>query len=155
MTISLADVVSQVESGGDSWAARLEPAVYARYAAVDDQTQSEIGSQIREFEKIHNCSPDTARQWLSTSFGLFQSMGFNLHQHVLKFASDPALQIAEFERFCGTIGVSSDHLANASWLMNDSGTDALGFATRYNGPGDPAGYLERLRAVFREKAAGS
>lgn len=146
MTITLAEVVASVESGGDSWACRREPTVYAKYLLTDDQTQNAIGAKIRQFEEIHNCSPDTARDFLSMSWGAYQMMGFNLSEHVLKFVADPARQLVVFEeRAVIQFGATPDQLPDASWLLTDPAA-ALAFATRYNGDG--AAYLPRLRAAY-------
>jgi hypothetical protein len=146
VTVTLAQVVAQTESRGNPWAVRFEPAVYARYLAVDDQTATAIGAQIREFEQIHGCSPDTARVLLSSSWGRYQIMGFNLGQHVLQFAADPDSQDAKFIVFCQRLGVTDAQMADASWLIDDAA--GMDFATRYNGPAKPASYLASLRASY-------
>lgn len=146
MTVTLSAVIAQVESGNDPWKTRYEPTVYARYASVGDGGASVLAHQIKAFETLHGCSPDTARMLLSTSWGRYQAMGFNLNQHVVKFAADAAAQDAEFARFVGAIGVTGDQMADASWLSDDAA--GLAFAAKYNGPGQPAAYLAALRVAL-------
>lgn len=145
MPISIAQVLAQVESAGDLLAIRYEPAVFARYSAVDDQTQSPVGAKIRQFEALHRCTPDTARFLLSCSWGKYQIMGFNLNQNVLQLENDPEAQDLALQLFLHGIGVSDEQFSDASWLADPA---ALRFATLYNGPGNPEAYLEKLRSAL-------
>ena len=145
MTVTLAQVLAQVEANGNLLAIRFEPAVEARYKAVDDQAQTPAGAKIRQFEAIHHCTPDTARFLLSCSWGKYQIMGFNLNQNVLAFASDPAAQDDALHLFLHGIGVSDEQFSDASWLKDPA---ALRFATLYNGPGSPEAYLDKLREAL-------
>lgn len=154
MPIALAEVVAIVESDGNSSAIRFEPGVYATFKLTDDQTANSIGALIRQIEGIHNCSPDTARVILSSSWGRFQVMGETLYGNgygsgIVAYLSSDADQIASFETFCRFAGMADADLADCSWLL---GTDprALQFATRYNGPGQPTEYLARLRQAYSE-----
>jgi hypothetical protein len=152
MTVSLADVVAQVESAGNQFAYRFEPAQYQRLLQTDDQTQNATGASIRLVEKIHGCSPDSARVLLASSWGRHQLMGFNIWSgrytgmawHFLDAQSD---QDVLFDEFVEAIGIDEVQMADASWLMTDQAA-ALEFATRYNGPGQPTVYLGLLQAAY-------
>jgi len=63
LPIPLVTAIVQVESGGDPWAARYEPAFFTRYVEK---------IRVRAFG---GCSADTERSLRATSFGLMQIMG--------------------------------------------------------------------------------
>lgn len=60
----LVAAVVGVESGGNAWAFRFEPAYYMRHVAKDASVRSKAP-----------CSLDSERQALATSWGLMQVMG--------------------------------------------------------------------------------
>ena len=149
--VSLASVVAETESANNLNAYRFEPATYAVFKSVDDQTKSPTGALIRHTETLHQCSPDSARVILSSSWGKYQIMGENIWSlgypgTIWKFMMDDAGQSATFEAFCLRIGVSAQDQADCSWLLDD--TKGLVFARWYNGPGSPDVYLARLRQSY-------
>lgn len=66
----LASIVARVESAGNQWAMRFEPAVYDRppFPPAWDACV-----------KANRCSRATGKAILSMSWGLYQIMGFNLY----------------------------------------------------------------------------
>lgn len=154
--IPLSAVLARVESATNIKAGRFEPAVYAEYKAVDDQAETNVGGQIRYFEHINQCSPDTARAWLAQSWGTYQIMGFNLAslgypRTVWDFWHSQADQDAVLGEFLAKLGILPADQADASWLSDDARADE--FASRYNGPSNVANYVAALRAAYSALSA--
>lgn len=72
-TVTMYDVASWIESGGDLFAIRFEPSVYERIR------ENGHTPTIEKIHLINKCSYATAQMIYSTSFGKFQIMGFNLY----------------------------------------------------------------------------
>ena len=142
--IRLCDVIAQVESSGNAGAIRFEPATYAT-----------IGDH--RFDAAHancvianRCSRGTADMILSTSWGLYQLMGFNLYARpgqvaVAAFLANPLSQMAALDPFLASHGHRAGE--DAAWLENEA--SRLAFATKYNGPGEPEAYAAALLDAYK------
>jgi N-acetylmuramidase len=132
-TINTADVIAWVESKGDQHAFRFEPGVYAGLATTNG-TESAI---LNVIASIHNCSASTARVLYSSSFGLYQIMGFNLYggknpikTTVFEYMNDAVAQVQQFSNFIEQKGliVTPETLAESAQVR-------LHFGAVYNGNG--------------------
>jgi hypothetical protein len=139
----LAKVIADIESAGCAYAYRFEPATYARYINVS--------ANALDAQAAHTwgCSLFSAGAMLSSSYGLFQIMGFNLvkltKMHPLQYVQDVAEQTRVFWAFLEGCGLGGTTLAG---LLADPAA-LLHFATCYNGPGQPATYA----ALIKQHAA--
>ena len=147
--ITLAQVIARVESADNPYALRFEPATYLNIG----QSRFDIA---RERAKLANkVSTDTANVILSTSWGRFQIMGFNLYAKestpgIIAFAVSDSAQKIALASMLAPWAMSPDE--DASWIL--SSPDRLAaFATRYNGPGNVADYSLRLVGAYKALAA--
>lgn len=143
---SIAQVIAHVESAGRGDAMRFEPAVYERALA------GSYGPQVAAAVTAHKCSQATARVIVSTSWGKFQLMGFNLYPNltglsVAAFMSTP--QDPAFGKFLAIKRL--DHFT-AQQLFSDLAA-RLSFATVYNGPGNPQAYADLILSAFHALGA--
>jgi hypothetical protein len=154
MVVKLERVVALVESGNNPEAFRFEPTVFAHEKLTDDHSPEAAAKLILDTEKLHECSPDSARVILSSSWGKYQLMGFNLWPlgymgTIWEFLSKPADQDLMFEEFVLEGGFYQSELDDAGWLLTAE-TRALSFARFYNGLGNPQAYLEKLQAGLKK-----
>lgn len=134
-SVQLSDVIAWIESRGNPHALRFEPGVYARLTnGAMTPAHAEI---VKRIVSIHNCSIPTAQVIYSTSFGLYQLMGFNLYADdsvnstdldVVTFCATPKEQTRVFNAFVSreTINVTPKELAASSAVR-------AGFGETYNG----------------------
>ncbi|MGC8541028.1 MAG: N-acetylmuramidase domain-containing protein [Phycisphaerae bacterium] len=131
----LARIIMRIESGCRFSAMRFEPDVYGRMCAQPDQVPL-----LNKIRAANLCDLDTADVIFSTSYGLFQLMGFNLYDlgftgTVLQFWISSNLQREYFARFLDRNGINytwSQLKANAGLLEK--------FVSVYNGPGNVEAY---------------
>lgn len=133
--VSLSDIIAWIESRGNPHAIRFEPLVFSRLTT--GAMTSEHAAIVARIVRIHNCSIPTAQVIYSTSYGLYQLMGFNLYaddsvncteMDVVNFCNDEAEQTRIFNAF-----VSRETIAVApAMLASDPGVRAQ-FARIYNG----------------------
>ena len=123
---ALARVIAQVESSGQICAVRFEPSVYA-----DCPQSSGIVSKIA---RLNFCDIQTARVIYSTSYGLYQIMGFNLYgglgyeNPILQFWENAGEQEKMFTQFL------NDNEIDFTWKALKDSPDLLRhFAATYNG----------------------
>lgn len=139
---TLADLILQVESTGDWFAVRFEPAHNPRSDLV--------------IRMMHTCniSHDTARVLCQMSFGGYQIMGDNLMAlgltvSPLQYCASPGMQTDFFNKF-----LLSDHLTlTLDDVINDDSKRAL-FVRLWNGPGNVDAYSERLLRVYQANTHG-
>ena len=97
--MKLSDIIKQIESSNNPQAVRFEPLFYEN---LKTKTNDHAILKIKE---IHKCSYYTALMIASTSWGLFQIMGYNLYFYgltektVFDFLFDEAEQEEAFEKF--------------------------------------------------------
>ncbi len=126
---NLAKVIASIESSNNPRALRFEPAVFRDITsrALIDPIENEIMS-------LHECDHDTASVIYSTSFGLFQIMGFNIwgdldyNKTFFDFVSDETAQYNMFEKFLTENQIAFDL---SDLLNNKDNLDR--FSTVYNG----------------------
>ena len=132
MDITTADIIGAIESGGDAYALRFEPAW--RYFSDD------VTARIMT---LHKCSRDTARMIASCSYGKFQIMGQALfeqgfHGHIIKdYIQAPGTQLFSFNTFMGARNINF----SPADLCIKARRDA--FALHYNGDTSGA-YSEKI-----------
>lgn len=147
--MTLADIIKHIESSGDPNAMRFEPGCYSAlqegnghlYALQPDQILTTIG-------RVNHCSPATAEMIFSTSWGLYQDMGFELYGElcvdnpptILAWLSSEMMQDAAVAKWCATHGFNA-----AGPLPDDS--ECARFARLYNGPGAVADYVTKMKAA--------
>jgi hypothetical protein len=138
MITLLSQLVAAVESGGNPYAIRFEPA----------HTPSSL--HIATMATIAKCSVTTAKILCACSFGLYQIMGdelvsMGLLVSPLAFCADVNAQLRYFNLY-----LSLDHIDD--YTLSDILTDQTKrehFAALYNGPGNVAGYSQRLLDVYK------
>lgn len=118
--VSLSDVIAWIESRGNPRAIRFEPLVFSRLT-TGAMTPAHAAIVAR-IVKIHACSIPTAQVIYSTSWGLYQLMGFNLYaddsvnctaMNVVSFCETPLEQTRVFNEFVSreAIDYTPQHLA--------------------------------------------
>lgn len=154
--ISLLDVLSVVESSGNSHAMRTEPGILASYAnRALNARQLQLEAIV---ERNNGCNRYTADIILATSWGRYQILGQSLYDigyvgSIIAFADDPGAQAHWIRLFIHRIDLNDAQIDDAAWLLNSADTTGMEFATRYNGPGQPAFYLLNLRNTYRMLAS--
>jgi hypothetical protein len=137
--INTADLIARIESSGNPRALRFEPGVFANLSSGNlTPAHARIVSTIQD---AHHCNVATAKVIYSTSYGLFQLMGFNLYDEsdspiqtdVFGYCSDPLAQVAKFDAF-----VTKRGIAYTSAELASDPTKRGTFARIYNG--DPVAY---------------
>ena len=131
---SLAQLIAQVESSGDQYAYRFEPAYEPR------------GQDINEMLQMCHCSYESAKILVASSFGLYQIMGFNLlalglKLSPLKYCAVPELQTQFFNEFIFKHGIAY----TLDEVVNDV-QKRLDFAGKYNGNADV--YAAEMMRVY-------
>lgn len=127
-----------VESSGDPWAARYEPAFFTRYVAA------------RGHRVWPGCSRDTEERLRATSFGLMQVMGQTAREHgfegpFLTALCDPALGVeygcrvlrAKLNRYVGDMDSALAAYNAGSARRNTDGA----FRNQ--------GYVDKVKRVWR------
>ena len=138
---ALQNVIARIESSGDPFALRFEPAVYAGDVAP---------SVAARIATLHGADYETGRVIASTSWGLFQIMGFNLwagaHAYngtLYEFCADTIAQRLAFETFLADRGMN---FTLAELLADEH--KMLAFTTAYNGDGGP--YMHAMTQAAKE-----
>jgi hypothetical protein len=140
----LAAIIRNVESSGRLSAVRFEPGIHNSLAQLD--------SNLPLIEKIagfNACNIDTAKIIFSSSFGLWQMMGFNVYSYefdnpILKFWESELVQRSIYDAFI----VRND--INFSWreMLGDR-TKLEKFARIYNGPANVSQYISSMYTAAR------
>jgi hypothetical protein len=138
---SLAKIIAHIESAGDQYALRFEPAVYAEYM----KDSSSIDTLLEHISAENVCTRATSQVIASTSFGLYQIMGENLYAQgwhsgkVGAYIANYLAQTVSFSRFLDYRKLPT------SWeALRNSPGDLAHFAERYNGS---AAYAEKMTAA--------
>jgi hypothetical protein len=137
--------IARIESNGFQFAMRFEPHKYE----ARDRHPSSIIARIKGANK---CSGHTASVIYSTSYGLYQIMGFNLYS-----GSSPVALVPVGE-YMGNVSFQRESVVKfleAAHLLKYSAVDLLNvgpseeFTKAYNGPGNIAAYSAKLRNVLK------
>jgi hypothetical protein len=141
MIMTLSDLIAQVESNGNPFAIRYEPA---------HRPAPEFVSRMVDAAK---CSEATAVILCCCSFGAYQIMGDELMS--LGYPGSPIAYCAQtvanqtdmFNRVLDEKGLGG-------WTLNDVINDHVKceeFATKYNGPGNVQDYMARMLSVYHAR----
>jgi hypothetical protein len=132
-TINTADIIAQVESSGNPYAYRFEPTVFDSLR-VGALTPVHLVI-INKIMKIHSCNQSSAEVIYSSSYGLYQLMGFNIYgecgydKSIFAYLNDSLTQTALFESLLSHMGLSditASMLAGNEFARHE-------FGLRYNG----------------------
>jgi hypothetical protein len=134
-------LIADIESAGKFYTMRFEPHVYER------TKQNIYSDAVNRARQVNQVSLATARMIVSTSWGGFQIMGFNLydknvidlHLPVGIFLKDKSLQRAAFWKYCKA--------RNIAYTVNElrDETKRRDFARKYNGDVDGYAALIEMR----------
>ncbi|HUW47003.1 MAG TPA: N-acetylmuramidase domain-containing protein [Dehalococcoidia bacterium] len=135
---TLADLIAQVESGGNQYALRFESA------------HNPYDNKIATMATLCKCSRVTAKVLCQMSFGLFQIMGDNLvdlglSTNVFLYCDSIATQNEMFNRYC----IHNNCEYTLDDILNDQSL-CLDFAKKYNGPGQPEVYAKYLVDTYSQ-----
>lgn len=138
MITTLAQLIALVESNNNPLAVRFEPA---------HKPEPYFVTHMMELAR---CSFTTATTLCAMSWGKYQIMGDNLVSlglavSPLAYVHDDAMQDAFFNKFAG-----ADHLTLTLQDVLDDIQKRQIFARLYNGPGNVAGYAQRMIEVAKE-----
>jgi len=147
--LTLAQVLSRVESSDNPYALRFEPATYQHM--VDARFQSVLANAAT----ANLCSMDTAKIIAATSWGRFQIMGFNFYSRpgspsVGYFMVNDAAQMRALSAMLAPWAMAPEE--DPVWII-DNPAKLSAFSTRYNGPGNVAEYSSRLIAAYKALSA--
>jgi hypothetical protein len=147
--VSLSQVIAWIESRENPHALRFEPAVY--FSLTNGAMTPAHAAIVHRIMQIHNCSIATAQCIYSTSYGLYQLMGFNLYADdsvnstdldVVSFCSNTDEQTRIFNAF-----VSREAIAWTPADLASSSVKRLTFGRTYNG--DALAYATEIAASLK------
>src|SRR5579883_2186429 len=106
----LALIISQVESSQLPYSLRFEPRTFADIAALS----APVIKTLELISRCNNCDFQTAKVIYSTSWGLYQLMGFNIYESgysgsIARFLNDTGAQLELFTAFL------TEHSINETW----------------------------------------
>jgi len=139
---TLAEIIKLIESSGNMQAVRFEPFFYKR---LKSKTNDPAVLKIRE---IHKCTYYTALMIASTSWGLYQIMGYNLYFYnltdktVFEFLFDQEEQDQAFQKF-----IEKRNIAFTIEELKKDPEKIRKFAKYYNG--DEIGYSKKIEKLLR------
>ena len=140
----LKDIIKLIESSNNPKAVRFEPLFYEN---LKTKTNDHAILKIKE---IHKCSYYTALMIASTSWGLFQIMGYNLYFYsltektVFDFLFDEEEQEKAFEKF---IQIKKINFTVEELLEDENKIKK--FARLYNG--DEIGYSRKIMRLLENE----
>lgn len=138
----LKDIIKLIESSNNPQAVRFEPHFYEKLKSKTNDTA------VLKIRKIHKCTYYTALMIASTSWGLFQIMGYNLYFYnlidttVFDFLNNEELQEKAFQEFI--------EKRKINFTVEDLKSDPekiRKFAKYYNG--DTEGYSRKIEKLLR------
>lgn len=144
MTLTLAQVISRVESNDNPRAMRFEAGLFERWQEAPTPAEATLLVRIKA---IHRCSLDTARMVACTSWGRYQLLGENIYDeggyagHIVDYLASDTEQLASFTRFVAERRINADLVLTDDGLMQK-------FAGAYNGPSNVAAYVTRMRQAM-------
>jgi len=132
----LAQIIARVESTDNISAYRFEPGIFA-----GDSVRNRNADIIERITRLNDCDIDSARVIFSSSYGLYQIMGFNIYASaradigsVLDFWEDSALQGKLFFDFLTSHGINYtwSQLKSSPFLLAQFARVYNGYASRYS-----------------------
>jgi hypothetical protein len=138
---TLQELIAQVESNNEQFAFRFEPS-----HRPNSQFVSKLANLI-------GCSYMSAETLCASSFGLYQIMGdelvaLGLSISPIQYCASEPMQNFYFQKYITVNGLSYATSMPLKDFMADS-AKLLAFATRYNGPGNSQGYVNRMLSVYK------
>ena len=149
---ALGAIITHVESSGFSGALRFEPAVYATIKGLTGGPSDPTPGTdlVKTIAKFNLCTIETGEVLYSTSFGLYQIMGYNLyrlglHRPLSEYLAGPNARILQDAMFAKFL---ADRNINFTWAEMLADQEKLNvFAERYNGS---LAYGNRMKAIAKE-----
>ena len=141
--MQLKDIIKQIESSNNKLAVRFEPHFYQRLKEQEFNDRA-----IQKIKELHKCNTDTAYMIASTSWGLFQIMGYNLYFYgltdktVFEFLFNEEEQGQAFEKFTQIKNINF----TVDELLEDE-NKIKKFAKLYNG--DEIGYSRKIQRLLQ------
>ena len=139
---TLAEIIKLIESSNNPLAVRFEPLFYQRLKENNFNDRA-----IKRIKELHKCNTNTAYMIASTSWGLYQLMGYNLYFYdltektVFEYLFDEQEQEKAFEKFT--------QLKKINFSIEELKTDPekiRRFARLYNG--DVEGYSRKIKKLL-------
>ena len=141
----LARIIRQVESSNKISALRFEPVVFSGLSMSDSEK-----NLISRIAAVNTCSFNTARVIFSSSYGLYQIMGFNIYSlgytdTIWEFWHSESDQNQCFAEFL------IRNRINLTWAeLKQDRAKLLAFARVYNGPGDQVAYADAMTRAAQD-----
>lgn len=132
--LTIAELVAWIESRGNAGAVRFEPGTYNKFAGDVMKAPKAALEILLRIQLVNKCSLHTAAMIYSTSWGMYQSMGFNIYADpsdtpISEYLSSPRLQAAQFVAFLKRNGLQDFTPGN---LAEDQ-KRRYKFSMKYNG----------------------
>jgi hypothetical protein len=132
--LTIGELISWIESRNDSGAIRFEPGTYNKFAGDISKAPKAARDILERIRIINACSLHTAAMIYSTSWGMFQSMGFNIYANpstttISEYLSSPRLQAEQFVAFLKRTGLQD---FTPTMLAKDQAS-RFKFSMKYNG----------------------
>lgn len=144
--LTIAELISWIESRNNSGAMRFEPATYNKFAGDIAKLNKVVRDILARIQIVNRCSVHTAAMIYSTSWGAFQMMGFNIYAEdgavpVSEYLASPRIQGTDFVAFLKRNGLQD---FTPGKLAKDQSA-RFKFSTKYNGS---IAYDEPMRAAL-------
>lgn len=146
--ITTAHIIAAIESSNNPFAYRFEPGVMGRSRRTD---QADL---LHTIERINMVDAESASVIYSSSYGLFQIMGFNLYSELEYnasfgfFLANVQDQLKAFNNFL----IHEKIKFTPEELLNDTAKRQL-FAQVYNGPGNSDVYADKILKTIQTMKA--
>lgn len=144
--LTIAELISWIESRNNIGAMRFEPATYNKFAGDIAKLNKTVREILARIQIVNRCSVHTAAMIYSTSWGAFQMMGFNVYAQdgavpISEYLASPRVQSADFLAFLKRVGLQD---FTPGKLAKDQSA-RYKFSTKYNGS---IAYDEPMRAAL-------
>lgn len=109
--LTIGELVAWIESRGDAAAIRFEPTVYNKFAGNISLLPKAVQVILQRIQIVNRCNVHTAAMIYSSSWGAYQSMGFNVYADecettISDYLGSPRLQAAQFNAFLKRSGLA-------------------------------------------------
>lgn len=147
---TIADLIADLETHSNPSGVRFEPALYARYEAMQDVPARTILRGIETvIARFNACSIPTANMIAATSWGEWQLLGVNVYDpaagnfqgSIASYLANVEAQRDTFVRF-----ITKRSLVYSLDLMRNDPALVRSFAEKYNGPGNVDDYAAKITA---------
>lgn len=154
--MDLGDIIGAIESGGNPRALKFERATFEANHAPVWGAFAAVSSTIK---RANGCDDTTAEMIYSTSWGIFQFMGFVLYvdhgwtKSIFDFVDNPVLQREMFATHVHRLNIAFDPSELAGTSADAISKRQL-FALKYNGPGNVDAYAQKIAAEIERQSQG-